>query len=151
MSRSPPSIPLSKHACVCLRCSRMCVFAWGHIALHRSNPTLTLLHEATDRQRKTRSIRRVIVNETLPCAKKKSGKREWQKKRGKKTTAGSKPQPGLSFMGKYFRKAWFHKRQTHRQRQHTQTRHFSNPQGHRRTHLVTSHAKMLIEPQMLLI
>lgn len=84
-----------------------------------------------------------------PVQKNKSGMREWQKKEREK--AGSKPQPGLSFMGKYFRKAWFHKRQTRRQRQHTKTRHFSNPQGHRRMHLVTSHAKMLIEPQMLLI
>lgn len=124
----------------------MCVFVWGHIALHRSNPTSAKRQIIRGRPE---AFTEQLWMKLYPAQK--SRKTEWHKKRGKKATACLKPQPGLSFMGKYFRKVWFHKKQTHRRRQYTQTRHFWNPQGRRHTHFVTSHAKMLIEQQMLLI
>lgn len=72
-----------EQTCACLRWSCMCVFVWGHINLHRSNPTPTLLREATDHQRKTRSIHRAIVNETLPGTKKVEREND-RKREGKK-------------------------------------------------------------------
>ncbi len=149
VSISTINSPEQTHECVCVALVCVCLHEVASPSIALIPPWVSSAKRQIIRGRPEASAEQLWMK--LYPVQKKVERENDRKKRGKKATAGSKPQPGLSFMGKYFRKAWFHKRQTRRQRQHTKTRHFSNPQGCRPMHLVTSHAKMLIEPQMLLI
>lgn len=79
------------YVCVCMRSQRR----------PQSNPTPALLREATELQKNTRSF----GGEEEPFLMKLYPAKKVEGENDKKRTADWKPQQGLSFMGKYFRKA----------------------------------------------